>query len=242
MACWLLAPKPSGDRYFESDLTLLRTLADQTAVALENARLFDDLKARNIKIEHLNTDLAEANRKLTLLDQAKSDFIGVASHELRTPLTQVRGFNDILNDMATTGDLTPETAVQMTESIRKSSTRLQAIVDTMFDVSQIDTATLDLNASPNSLGSIIGMIAEELADALQDRQQALTCRTAGQPALHHRRWPAAETDLLLTLFKTVSSTPPMAAKLRLAASCWMSTSQPEEQSVEVVISRYRHWH
>lgn len=80
-----LGPKISGDRYFYEDLMLLKTLADQTAAALENARLYQNLKDRNADNERLNQELKTANQELARLDQAKSDFINIASHELRTP-------------------------------------------------------------------------------------------------------------------------------------------------------------
>jgi GAF domain-containing protein len=138
-------PKISGDRYFEEDLTLITTLADQTAVALENARLFEDLKVRNVEIERLNQELTQANRQLARLDQAKSNFIGVASHELRTPLTHIRGYNDMLADMLQAGAVTPDSGMKMTQAVSKGVQRLEAIVNTMFDVSKIDTETLDLS-------------------------------------------------------------------------------------------------
>ncbi len=80
-----LGPKVSGDRYFKADRTLLTTLADQTAVALENARLVEDLKNLNIDIERAYSDLDWANRRMQELDKLKSAFIGVITHELRTP-------------------------------------------------------------------------------------------------------------------------------------------------------------
>ncbi|MBN1179398.1 MAG: GAF domain-containing protein [Anaerolineae bacterium] len=77
-----LGAKRSGDPYYADDLTLLSTLADQTAVALQNARLVDDLK-------RAYADLDRANRQLQEMDELKSAFIGVVTHELRTPLSNL---------------------------------------------------------------------------------------------------------------------------------------------------------
>jgi signal transduction histidine kinase len=167
-------PKISGDRYFDEDLTLIGALADQTAVALENARLFDDFKMRNIEIERLNQELTKANRQLAQLDQAKSNFIGVASHELRTPLTHIRGYNDMLADMLQAGGLTPDAGLRMTQAVSKGVQRLEAIVNTMFDVSKIDTETLDLSVTLISPKSIVQMAADGWAEALKERNQTLT--------------------------------------------------------------------
>jgi signal transduction histidine kinase len=169
-----LGRKASGDRYFDADLMLLSMLADQTAVALENARLFEDLRVRNAENERLNQELTMANIELARLGQAKSDFIDVASHELRTPLAQVCGYNDLLVDMMRKGDLTSETGIEMTSYIRQAAARLEKVVATMVDVSQIDTETLDLQLLSVSIASVVDRAARSWREALAERRQVLT--------------------------------------------------------------------
>ena len=77
-----LGPKNSGDRFFPEDLDLLNTLAEQTVIALQNARLVEDLIITQEKLE-------QANKELRTLDELKSAFIGVVTHELRTPMVNI---------------------------------------------------------------------------------------------------------------------------------------------------------
>ena len=81
--------KLSGDPYSSADLELLSTLADRTAVALENARLFEDLMLLNDVLSQAYTALGKANRQLQEMDKLKSAFIGVITHELRTPFANI---------------------------------------------------------------------------------------------------------------------------------------------------------
>ncbi|MCI0581048.1 MAG: copper resistance protein CopC, partial [Chloroflexi bacterium] len=87
-----LGPKVSGDRYYDEDLDLLSTLADQTAVALQNARLVADLIHLNKDLKQAYADLEDASRRLQEMDKLKSAFIGVITHELRTPFANM-GFS-----------------------------------------------------------------------------------------------------------------------------------------------------
>src|SRR5215213_5757922 len=85
--------------------------------------------------------LDKANRDLERLDQTKSDFISIASHELRTPLTTIIGYTEMLSEDQTL----PPAVHTMLQSISRGTRRLHEIMDSMFDIAQIDTRTLQLN-------------------------------------------------------------------------------------------------
>jgi signal transduction histidine kinase len=169
-----LGPKTSGDRYYVDELETLQQLAGQTAVALENARMYEELKIRNTENERLNRELSTANRELARLDQAKSDFISIASHELRTPLTQARGFNDILSEMVKDGSLSKDVGLNLTDNVRRATIKLEKIVSTMLDVSQLDNQTMSLEIYSTTAASIIRLAVEQWEKALLSRKQTLS--------------------------------------------------------------------
>ena len=73
-----LGAKISGKRYTDNDLVTLSALANQTAVALENARLVDNLVQLNTELRQAYRSLDKANQDLERLDQTKSDFISIS--------------------------------------------------------------------------------------------------------------------------------------------------------------------
>ena len=186
-----LGAKISGKRYSEEDLVTLAALANQTAVALENARLVDNLVQLNTELRQAYRALDRANRDLERLDQTKSDFISIASHELRTPLTAIIGYTEMLTEDRSL----PPQVHRMLQNISKGTRRLHEIVDSMFDIAQIDTRTLQVNLTPVDTANLIREVSHGLEKSFKERQQTLTINI---PAL-----PLAKADphLLKKLFQ-----------------------------------------
>ena len=169
-----LGGKAGEAPYSDQDLDVLSTLAGQTAVALQNARLVSDLKALNADITELNDELTRANRRLEKLDEAKTNFIQIASHELRTPLTQVRGYADIMADVVQAGVPSPAQMAQVSQGISRATVRLEEIISAMLDVSQIDVESLSLNRTSLAMTSVMRIALDGCRDALRQRKQTLT--------------------------------------------------------------------
>jgi signal transduction histidine kinase len=162
--------KESGEPYSDQDLDVLMTVANQTTVVLQNARLVSDLRMANTSITQLNAELTESNRRLEKLDKAKTDFIEIASHELRTPLTQVRGYSDILADMVQQGGFVAAHMNQISQGITRASVRLEQIISAMLDVSRIDAQALDIRTAAISVAAAVKMAVDNYKDAIRDRK------------------------------------------------------------------------
>ncbi|MBN1668611.1 MAG: hypothetical protein JW862_16060 [Anaerolineales bacterium] len=166
-----LGSKRSGSSYFDGDLELLATLADQTAVALQNSRLVESLVRVNSEFRRAYTAMEEAHRKLERIDRTKSDFISIASHELRTPLTVLSGYSQMLVDDPTFAENAYYSKI--VSGIYDGTTRLHEIVDSMLDVAKIDTRALDLQAESVHLPALLKLVCQGLGKALRERSLEL---------------------------------------------------------------------
>ena len=104
--------KQEGNFTYE-DVETLAILADLAGVAVERARLIEELR--------------RANTELNELDQTKSSFIALASHELRTPLSVILGYVSFLRDEATS-----ETAEQL-DYVMTAAVRLRSLIQDMLN-------------------------------------------------------------------------------------------------------------
>lgn len=182
--------KLSGNRYSKEDLVTLSSHASQTAVALENARLVDNLMRLNNELRQARRALEKNNRDLERIDQAKSDFISIASHELRTPLTVIKGYTEMLLEDS---NLNPNFKQIMT-SIHDGTIRLHEVMDSMFDIAQIDARSLKPHIQPIELGRLIQEVCIEQAGTIKERKQFLIINL---PTLPHVK---ADPNLLRKLF------------------------------------------
>ncbi|HET7291218.1 MAG TPA: GAF domain-containing protein [Vicinamibacteria bacterium] len=115
-------------RFGPEEQELMAAFAAQAAVAIANARLFE--QARRHVAE---TD--EANRRLEELDRLRREYLRNVSHEFRTPLTVIRGYADYLLESVPETDKAQRDVLKI---VLESSDRLIDLVDTLIEVSRIE--------------------------------------------------------------------------------------------------------
>jgi signal transduction histidine kinase len=172
-----LGPKMSGEPYFDDDLDLLLTLANQTAVALQNTRLFDELKTRNAEYERINHELSAANQALARLDKDKTSLLRAVSHDvLKTPAA-IAGYVDLLRELLRIGSLTPERGEELVQGITSAAQRLEEITANLSEVMRLEAETVSLQLGPVSIASTVLAAADHWSQALEERK--LTFSTMG---------------------------------------------------------------
>lgn len=182
--------KLSGNRYTREDLSVLSAHANQTAVALENARLVDNLMRLNQELRQARRTLEKNNQELQRIDQAKSDFISIASHELRTPLTVIKGYTEMLMD----DPKIEKGQKSMMKGIHDGTLRLHEVMDSMFDIAQIDARSLKPHLQPVDVGQLIHQVCLEHVKTVKEREQILNIKVSTIPLVK------ADAHLLEKLF------------------------------------------
>src|SRR5262249_7131002 len=129
-------------------IDLLRTFATQSALAIQNARLFREIE--------------EKSRQLEVASQHKSEFLANMSHELRTPLNAIIGFSEVLSERMF-GDLN-EKQEEYSKDIHASGQHLLSLINDILDLSKIEAGRMELELTefhlPTALDSALTLVRE----------------------------------------------------------------------------------
>lgn len=136
-------------RFSVEDVRRAVALSDQVAISIDNAMLFKDLTKANRQLE-------DSYEKLKDLDNIKSEFFTLLSHELRTPLTTIKGFTELLRD----GILGPVNDQQRNklDRIAMSVDKLTDLVNTLSDISSIESKKYPIHRMPLSINEVISEV------------------------------------------------------------------------------------
>lgn len=159
----------------QDDVLLASTFAVQASIALENARLYDDLNRFNQMMERMVeqrvNELSSAHNTLQKLDKNKSDFIQVAAHELRTPLTVIKGYMGMIKGAPSIQE--NEMLSQAMDGVLQGTDRLHQIVNSMLDVARLENEVVAPHLEALPLGPLLRLIQKDYVEDLRTRQLTL---------------------------------------------------------------------
>jgi GAF domain-containing protein/anti-sigma regulatory factor (Ser/Thr protein kinase) len=140
--------RPFTGPFTEKQITLLKSFADQAAIAIQNARLFKEIQEKSAQLEVAN--------------KHKSDFLANMSHELRTPLNAIIGFSEALMERMF-GEVNEKQADYL-KDIHESGRHLLSLINDILDLSKIEAGRMDLELSsfhlPTALSNAMTLIRE----------------------------------------------------------------------------------
>jgi len=144
-------------RFSAQDQDLLTLFADHAAIAIENARLYDDVKRRAAELEgrvrERTAELDAARRAAEAGSLHKSAFLANMSHELRTPLNSILGFAQLLQEQ--TKELFSTKQTRFLTNIYTSGQHLLTLINDILDLSKVEAGKIILERVPLGVAEIL---------------------------------------------------------------------------------------
>ncbi len=194
-------------------IDLLRTFATQSALAIQNARLFREIE--------------DKSRQLEVASQHKSEFLANMSHELRTPLNAIIGFSEVLTDRMF-GELN-EKQEEYLKDIYASGTHLLSLINDILDLSKIEAGRMELELTdfhlPTALDNALTLVRERAA------RRSITLNISIDERLGEVRADERKIrQVVLNLLSNAIKFTPEGGRIEIAAA------EPKDGSVEVSVS------
>src|SRR5213075_1588900 len=138
--------------FTETQIRQLQTFADQAVVAIQNARLFEEIE--------------EKSRQLAVASQHKSQFLANMSHELRTPLNAIIGYSEMLQEEAE--EIGEEAFIPDLQKVNAAGKHLLGLINDILDLSKIEAGRMDLFMETFEVGRLVRDV-EAIVQPLTDK-------------------------------------------------------------------------
>lgn len=187
------------------ELQVLDLLANQLAVALENARAYDR--------ERL------AKRQLEEAEAFKLRFLANMSHELREPLNQVLGFSRLMMK-GLDGELTPQQREDL-QRIYENGQRLLALINDLLDISQLQAGLMELQFTAVNLSELIASVLPTASALVRGKDIELVTDIAD-------RLPPVRADMARirqTLVRLLTNAAKYTERGRITLRAWADAEQ-----------------
>jgi signal transduction histidine kinase len=148
--------------FSDAEIALLRTFADQAVIAIENARLFEQIREQSHALEEAS--------------QHKSQFLANMGQELRMPLNAVIGYSEMLQEELE--DLDQAGLVPDVEKINAAGRHLLGLINDILDLSKIEAGRMELFREPVDLAGLVRDVASTVGPLIEKNGNTLVLDVA----------------------------------------------------------------
>ena len=154
----LVVRRKTPGAFTQKSVELMRTFAIQSALAIENARLFNEI--------------ADKGHQLEIASRHKSQFLANISHELRTPLNAILGYTELILDNIY-GEV-PQKMRAVLERVQTNGKHLLGLINDVLDLSKIEAGQLSLSLSDYSIADLVQGVYAAIEPLASNKKLAFT--------------------------------------------------------------------
>jgi signal transduction histidine kinase len=158
----LVVRRKQPGAFLQSAVDLLQTFANQSVLAIQNARLFREIE--------------EKGRELEVASRHKSQFLANMSHELRTPLNAILGYTELILD-SIYGEPTEKIRIVL-ERLQANGKHLLGLINDVLDVSKIEAGQLTLSLEDYSLSDLVHVVVSAVEPLAAEKRLAFKAEVA----------------------------------------------------------------
>jgi signal transduction histidine kinase/ActR/RegA family two-component response regulator len=138
--------------WLESEAQLLQQIANQLAIAIQQASLYEQSQQEIAERKQAQQQLTETNQQLARATRLKDEFLANMSHELRTPLNSILGMTEGMQDhvFGTINDR----QLKALQIVERSSTHLLELINDVLDVAKIESGQIELDYAPTTIAPL----------------------------------------------------------------------------------------
>src|SRR5262245_52479993 len=153
----LVVRRKDPGEFPQRTVDLLQTFGAQSVLAIQNARLFEEI--------------ARKTRELEIASQQQSQFVANMSHELRTPLAAILGYAELMQE----GFYEPlgQKSLDALTRIRSNGKHLLGLINTVLDIAKIESGQFTLNMTEYAIESVVETVRSATESLAQNKKLAL---------------------------------------------------------------------
>ncbi len=123
-----------------------------------------ELQRARKRLKKANHELLENNKELEILNEKKTEFLGIAAHDLKNPLAAIAGLSGVLNDMvedeADTKNQLDQEALEMLQGVEKASRHMFSIVNNLLNTEALESGHVKLDKEKCDLQKIVSEVVK----------------------------------------------------------------------------------